>query len=113
MMRIASFLLSIWITGNAVVLAQQSHQQQNLLEDALRAFGREEYIRAGRVLQKYAEARPKEAPQSCFYIGECYYKMNDLVNACKFFEQAFATPFNKDEAVNCLISIYHSCPNVT
>jgi hypothetical protein len=105
-MRTAWFLLGTWILGTVVLFAQQTELEQRVLEDSLRAFGREEYALAGRFLAKYSLAHSNQVATLAFYLGECRYQTGDISGARKYLIQAFGTKFNRDEAASRLITIY-------
>jgi tetratricopeptide (TPR) repeat protein len=102
-MKMAILTLGLWITGGSIGLVEQTN---SALDEALRAFGRKEYAHAREALQVFSKAHPDQAAYLYYYIGECYYQTNDLSNARKYFERAFATLFNKDEAADKLVAIW-------
>jgi hypothetical protein len=89
---------NVWLTANVVA-------EQARLEDALCAYGRDEYAVARRALERHARTNPQTAAMLYFYIGDCNYKLRDYATARKFLELAFDSPFNKDEAALRLIAL--------
>jgi hypothetical protein len=74
-------------------------------EEALRYFGREEYGKVPGLLEQSGVMQSPKAPMFYFYLGECFYRTNDMTNARIYFKKAYLSPFNSYEAGNRLFAV--------
>ncbi len=101
----ATFLVLALLTSTAPIFPGCALAGTNDLEDALIVFGQEDYAAARLKLEKCSITHPSEAPMLAYYIGECYRQTNDLKKARAYFERAFGSLFNRDEAAHALIQL--------
>jgi len=71
---------AMWMVGIIFATANVSFASEldEALTQALRAFGNKNYSEAKVLLEQYSAIHTQQAPMLYFYIGECYYQINDL-----------------------------------
>jgi len=94
-----------WLAAGLSACSQPKPVDMAKAEEALRCFGREEYGKVPGLLEQSGVMQSPKAPMFYFYLGECFYRTNKFVNALRYFEKAFRSIFNKDEAAFRLIGI--------
>lgn len=84
-----------WVWGVSAVLG---HADDDLLTQGCRAFGREDYVTARGLLERYRAAAAADSTLADYYIGECYFKAGDEANAERWFGRAIEMEFNRQES---------------